>query len=57
MRDVLGLGNLLLAMAIVFSLLIVIFEWLERRREGKWELRLLDEIEREYEVYCRLGRL
>jgi hypothetical protein len=57
MRDVLGLGNLLLAMAIVFSLLIVIFEWLERRREGKRELRLLDEIEREYEVFCRLGRL
>jgi hypothetical protein len=57
MNDVLGLGDLLVTMAIVFSLLIVIFEWLERRREGKRELRLLDEIEREYEVYCRLGRL
>jgi hypothetical protein len=57
MKDVLGLGNLLLAMAVVFSVLIVVFEWLERRREGKRELRVLEEIEREYEAYCRLGRL
>ncbi|MGI8961676.1 MAG: hypothetical protein ACR2IV_18325 [Bryobacteraceae bacterium] len=57
MTDVLGLGNLLLEMTVLFSLLIVIFEYRERQREGKRERRLLDEIEREYEVYCRLGRL
>jgi len=57
MTDVLGLGNLLLEMTAVFALLIVVFEWRERQREGKRERRLLDEIEREYEAYCRMGRL
>ena len=57
MTDVLGLGNLLLEMTLFFALLIVIFEWLEVQREGKRERRLLDEIEREFEVYCRMGRL
>ena len=57
MTDVLGLGNLLLAMAVLFALLIVFFECLERRREGKRQRRVLDEIQREYEVYFRLGRL
>ena len=55
--DVLGLGNLLLAMAVFFTVLIVVFECLERRREGQRERRVLDEIEREYEVFCRMGRL
>lgn len=57
MTDVLGLGNLLLEMTLFFTLLIVIFEWLEVHREGKRERRLLDEIEREFEAYCRMGRL
>jgi protein-S-isoprenylcysteine O-methyltransferase Ste14 len=57
MTDVLGLGNLLLEMTLFFALLIVVFEWLEVQRAGKRERRLLDEIEREYEAYCRMGRL
>jgi len=57
MTDVLGLGSLLLEMTVVFALLIVIFEWREKQRDGKRERRLLDEIEREYEAYCRMGRL
>lgn len=57
MADVLGLGNLLLAMAVLFTFLILVFECLERRREGKRQNRVLDEIEREYEAYCRMGRL
>jgi hypothetical protein len=57
MMDVLGLGNMLLALAVFFSLLIVIFECVERRREGERQRRMLDDIEREYEAYCRMGRL
>jgi protein-S-isoprenylcysteine O-methyltransferase Ste14 len=57
MTDVLGLGNLLLEMTLFFTSLIVIFEWVEVQRAGKRERRLLDEIEREYEAYCRMGRL
>ncbi|MGI9070562.1 MAG: hypothetical protein ACR2JB_04345 [Bryobacteraceae bacterium] len=57
MTDVLGLGNLLLEMTMFFTLLMVVFECRERQREGKRERRLLDEIEREYEAYCRMGRL
>jgi hypothetical protein len=57
MTDVLGLGSLLLEIAVLFAVLIVVFEWRERQRDGKRERRLLDEIEREYEVYCRMGRL
>ena len=55
--DVLGLGNMLLALAVFFSRLIVIFECVERRREGERQRRMLDDIEREYEAYCRMGRL
>jgi protein-S-isoprenylcysteine O-methyltransferase Ste14 len=57
MTDVLGLGSLLLEIAVLFAVLIVVFEWRERLRDGKRERRLLDEIEREYEAYCRMGRL
>jgi hypothetical protein len=57
MTDVLGLGNLLLEMTALFALLIIILEWLEVQREGKRERRLLDEIEREFEAYVRMGRL
>jgi protein-S-isoprenylcysteine O-methyltransferase Ste14 len=57
MTDVLGLGNLLLEIAVLFAMVIVVFEWRERLRDGKRERRLLDEIEREYEAYCRMGRL
>ena len=57
MTDVLGLGSLLLEIAVLFAVLIVVFEWRERLRDGKRERRLLDEIEREYKAYCRMGRL
>jgi hypothetical protein len=57
MTDVLGLGNLLLEMTALFALLIIILEWFEVQREGKRERRLLDEIEREFEAYVRMGRL
>jgi hypothetical protein len=57
MTDVLGIGNLLLEMTVLFTLLIILLEWVEVQREGKRERRLLDEIEREYEAYCRMGQL
>jgi len=57
MKDVLGLGNLLFALALLFTALIVVFEFLERRREGRRERRILDEIEREYQAYFHLRRL
>jgi hypothetical protein len=57
MTDVLGLGNLLVEMTVSFTLVILIFEWIEVQRESKRERRLLDEIEREYEACCRMGRL
>ncbi len=51
------LGNLLLGIALVFSVLIVVFEVLERRRESRRERFLLDQIEAEYEAFSRMGRL
>jgi protein-S-isoprenylcysteine O-methyltransferase Ste14 len=57
MTDVLGLGSLLLEIAVLFAVLIVVFEWRERLRDSERERHLLDEIEREYEAYCRMGRL
>lgn len=51
------LGNLLLGIAVTFAVLIVGFEWAERRRESKRERLLLDDIEREYELFLRTGRL
>ena len=52
-----NLGNLIFAIALLFSFLIVLIEWVERRRDGERERRLLDTIEREYWMYRRLGRL
>lgn len=51
------LGDLLFGIAIVFGVLIGVFECVERRRESKREQRLLDAIEREYQAYCRAGRM
>jgi hypothetical protein len=51
------LGDLLFGIAIVFAVLIGIFECVERRRESRREQRVLDAIEREYQAYCRAGRL
>ncbi len=51
------LGNMIFGIALLFAFLIVAFEWLERRREGNREQRLLDAIEREYWAYRRMGRL
>ena len=55
--EVSRLGNLVFGSVVLFSLLIVIFEWIERRKEGRRERRLLDEIQREYDLYRRAGRL
>lgn len=52
-----NLGNLIFGIALLVSFLIVLIEWVERRREGERERRLLDTIEREYWLYRRLGRL
>ena len=57
MTDVLGLGSLLLEMTAIFTFVMVVFEYRERQREDKRERRLLDEIERDYEAYCRIGWL
>ncbi|HEY6988212.1 MAG TPA: hypothetical protein VH369_07510 [Bryobacteraceae bacterium] len=51
------LGNLIFAIALLFSTLIVLIECLQRRRDSERERRLLDTIEREYWAYRRLGRL
>lgn len=55
--DTVQLGNLVFGIAVLFALLIVLFECMERRRESSRERRLLDSIEREYELYRRAGRL
>jgi hypothetical protein len=47
------LGNLIVSIALLFSFLIVILEWLGRRREREQERRLLDTIEREYWAFIR----
>lgn len=52
-----NLGNLIFGIALLVSFLIVLIEWVERRRDGEREQRLLDTIEREYWLYRRLGRL
>ena len=51
----LDLGDLLLAIALFFATMIVIFEFAERRRESRREQRLLDAIEREYRTYFQTG--
>lgn len=53
----LDLGDLLLAVAVFFAVMIVVFECAERRREGRREQRLLEAIEHEYEAYFRVSRL
>lgn len=52
-----NLGNLIVGIALLVSFLIVLIEWVARRRDGERERRLLDTIEREYWMYTRLGRL
>ena len=49
------LGDLLLAVALLFTVLIVAFEWAERRRENRRRDVLLSKIEAEYQAYCRMG--
>jgi hypothetical protein len=49
------LGDLLLGVSIFFATMIVIFECLERRREGRREQQLLDAIEREYQIFFQTG--
>jgi len=51
------IGDLLVLIALLFTALIVLFETLERRREGQREQRILDAIEQEYHAFTRLGRL
>jgi hypothetical protein len=53
----LDLGDMLVVIALFFATMIVIFECAERRREGRRERRLLDAIEREYELYFRIRRV
>jgi len=51
------IGDLLVAIALLFTALIVLFETLESRRRGQREQRILEAIEEEYRTFCRLGRL
>ena len=51
------IGDLLLAVAVLFTSLIVLFELLERRRENRRERTVLEAIEAEYRMHCRMGRL
>lgn len=55
--DLPDFGDLLFFLTVLFSSLIVLFEILERRREGKRQQRILDDIEQEYEAFRRLGLL
>ncbi len=48
-------GDLILYIALLFGGLIVLFEALERRRERRQELFLLDKIAQEYADCRRLG--
>ena len=51
------IGNLLFLLTLFFTLLIVLFEALERRREARRERMLLDAVDREYRAFRQLGRL
>lgn len=51
------LGDLLLMIALFFAGAIVISGCAERRREDRRERRVLEAIEREYEVYFRARSL
>jgi hypothetical protein len=53
----LDFGDLVFLIAVIFGLLIVLFETLERRREGRREQLLLQSIDQEYRDFMRLGRL
>jgi len=52
----LDFGDLVFSIAVIFGLLIVLFETLERRREGRREQLLLESIEQEYRDFMRFGR-
>jgi hypothetical protein len=49
-------GDLVFSIAVIFGLLIVLFETLERRREGRREQLLLQSIDQEYRDFLRFGR-
>jgi hypothetical protein len=52
----LDFGDLVFSIAVIFGLLIALFETLERRREGRREQLLLQSIDQEYRDFMRLGR-
>ena len=56
-RDLWDLGNLLLLIALLFAILIIAFEWAERRLEARRERSRLDAIEQEYEAFFGIGKL
>jgi hypothetical protein len=49
-------GDLVFSIAVVFGLLIILFETLERRREGRQEQIMLQAIDQEYQEFVRFGR-
>jgi hypothetical protein len=51
------IGNLLFLLTVFFTLLIVLFEALERRREARRERLILDVFDREFRAFRKLGRL
>ena len=51
------IGDLLVIIALLFTALIVLWDTVERRREGLREQRTLDAIEQEYHAFRQLGRL
>jgi len=51
------IGDLLVGIALLFAALIMLAGTLESRRECQREQRVLDAIEEEYRLFCRLGRL
>ncbi|HMF76066.1 MAG TPA: hypothetical protein VK604_10425 [Bryobacteraceae bacterium] len=49
-------GDLVFSIAVVFGLLIVVFETLERRREGRQEQLVLQAIDQEFRDFTKFGR-
>jgi hypothetical protein len=51
------IGDLLVLITLVSTVLILLFETLASRREGQREKRMLDAIEEEYRAFFRFERL
>lgn len=51
------IGDLLVALTLLFSALMIVVALIENRKAGKRERRLLNAIDEEYRAFFQLGRL